>query len=164
VRRFHSGIKRCYECNRFRTVDLLLATSSIVLCCTISVQKNLHFGGNTQQVRLCRYAETQADLHVGCPLYAPDLNEKRNVSANCSYSSQDMILQKSVKRISGSFLYKDGQRQRFQLAVCIVANRSDHAVEGMNRLHSIERWDRAFESHSRHGWLCAFVLFVLFCV
>jgi hypothetical protein len=33
----------------------------------------------------------------------------------------------------------------------------------MNRLRSLEHWDRGSESHSRHGCLCAFILFV-FCV
>jgi hypothetical protein len=28
----------------------------------------------------------------------------------------------------------------------------------MNCLRSLERWDRGFESHSRHGCLCAFIL------
>jgi hypothetical protein len=31
-------------------------------------------------------------------------------------------------------------------------------------LRSLEHWDRGFESHSRHGCLCLFILFVLFCV
>jgi hypothetical protein len=31
-------------------------------------------------------------------------------------------------------------------------------------LRSLERWDRGFESHSRHGCLCALILSVLFCV
>jgi hypothetical protein len=30
----------------------------------------------------------------------------------------------------------------------------------MNRLRPLEHWDRGFESHSRHGCLCAFILFV----
>jgi hypothetical protein len=38
------------------------------------------------------------------------------------------------------------------------------AVWGMNRLRSLERWDRGSESHSRHGCLCAFILFVVLCV
>jgi hypothetical protein len=32
----------------------------------------------------------------------------------------------------------------------------------MNCLRSLERWDRGFKSQSRHGCLCAFILFVLF--
>jgi hypothetical protein len=38
---------------------------------------------------------------------------------------------------------------------------SGRAVEGMNCLHSLERWDRGFESHSRHG--CLYYM-RLFCV
>jgi hypothetical protein len=34
----------------------------------------------------------------------------------------------------------------------------------MNRLRPLEHWDRWFESYSRHGCLCVFILFVLFCV
>jgi hypothetical protein len=34
------------------------------------------------------------------------------------------------------------------------------AVEGMNCLRSLERWDRGFEFHSRHGCLSVFILFV----
>jgi hypothetical protein len=34
----------------------------------------------------------------------------------------------------------------------------------MNCLRQLEHWDCGFESHSRHGCLCAFILcFVLFC-
>jgi hypothetical protein len=33
-----------------------------------------------------------------------------------------------------------------------------------NCLLSLKRWDRGFESHSRHGCLYAFILFVFFCV
>jgi hypothetical protein len=28
----------------------------------------------------------------------------------------------------------------------------------MNRLRPLEHWDRGFESHLRHGCLCAFIL------
>jgi hypothetical protein len=38
------------------------------------------------------------------------------------------------------------------------------AVSGMNSLRSLEHWDRRFESHSRHRYLCTFILFVLSCV
>jgi hypothetical protein len=34
----------------------------------------------------------------------------------------------------------------------------------MNRLRPFEHWDHGFESQSKHGCLCAFILFVLFCV
>jgi hypothetical protein len=34
----------------------------------------------------------------------------------------------------------------------------------MKRLRPLEHWNRGFESHSRHGCLCAFILFLLFCV
>jgi hypothetical protein len=34
--------------------------------------------------------------------------------------------------------------------------------QDMNCLHSLERWDHGFESHSRHGCPCAFIL--CFCV
>jgi hypothetical protein len=33
----------------------------------------------------------------------------------------------------------------------------------MNCFRPLERWDRGFESHLRHGCLCAFIMFVLFC-
>jgi hypothetical protein len=35
---------------------------------------------------------------------------------------------------------------------------SGRAVYGMNCLRPLEHWDRGFESHSRHGCLCAFTL------
>jgi hypothetical protein len=38
----------------------------------------------------------------------------------------------------------------------LEAGHSGRAVWGMNFLRSLERWDRGFESHSRHG--CLFVL------
>jgi hypothetical protein len=48
------------------------------------------------------------------------------------------------------------------------ADHSVRAVSGMNCLRSLERWDRGFESHSRHECVCvcarAFILFVLSCM
>jgi hypothetical protein len=46
---------------------------------------------------------------------------------------------------------------KFSMQAYEEADHIDRAVEGMNRLHSLESWDRGFESHSRHG-------FMLFCV
>jgi hypothetical protein len=40
------------------------------------------------------------------------------------------------------------------------AYHSGHAVWGMNCFRSLEHWCRRCESHSRHGYLCAFVLCV----
>jgi hypothetical protein len=40
----------------------------------------------------------------------------------------------------------------------MIADHSDRAVYGMNRLRPLEHWDRGFESHSRHGYLYAFIL------
>jgi hypothetical protein len=37
--------------------------------------------------------------------------------------------------------------------------RADH-ISRMNGLGSLERWDRGFESHSRYGYLCAFILYL----
>jgi hypothetical protein len=45
-----------------------------------------------------------------------------------------------------------------------TTDHSGHAVYGMNCLCSLERWDYGFESQSRHGCMCAFILFVLSCV
>jgi hypothetical protein len=39
-------------------------------------------------------------------------------------------------------------------------NHSGSAVSDMNRLRPFERWDRGFESHSKHGCLCAFILYL----
>jgi hypothetical protein len=36
---------------------------------------------------------------------------------------------------------------------------ADHS--GMSHLRPLEHWGLGFESHSRHGYLCAFILFVL---
>jgi hypothetical protein len=41
-----------------------------------------------------------------------------------------------------------------------LADHRDRAVSGMNCLHYLERWDRGFEFHPRHGCLCAFILCV----
>jgi hypothetical protein len=38
------------------------------------------------------------------------------------------------------------------------ADHSGRAVEGMNRLRLLEHWRRGFESHSRHGYPCVFML------
>jgi hypothetical protein len=42
----------------------------------------------------------------------------------------------------------------------VDADHSGRVVYSMNCLRSLERWDRGFESHSRHGCLCAFILCV----
>jgi hypothetical protein len=49
----------------------------------------------------------------------------------------------------------------FPLFSCLYVSSADHsdrAGQGMNSLRSLEHWDRGFESHSRHGCLCAFIL------
>jgi hypothetical protein len=38
------------------------------------------------------------------------------------------------------------------------ANHSGRAVQGMKYLRLLEHWDHVFESHSRHGYLSAFIL------
>jgi hypothetical protein len=38
------------------------------------------------------------------------------------------------------------------------ADHGGRAVLGMNCLRSLGRWDRGFESHSRHGCMCVFIL------
>jgi hypothetical protein len=51
------------------------------------------------------------------------------------------------------------------IAVCTSwVNHSGNAREDMNCLRSLECWNRGFESHLSYGCLCAFILFVLFCV
>jgi hypothetical protein len=40
------------------------------------------------------------------------------------------------------------------------ADHSGRAVWGINRLRSLERWDRGFESHSRHGCLYSVCVFL----
>jgi hypothetical protein len=47
-----------------------------------------------------------------------------------------------------------------------LAYHSGRAVWGMNRLRLLERWDRGFESYSRHGCVCAclFCICVVICV
>jgi hypothetical protein len=46
-----------------------------------------------------------------------------------------------------------------------LRDHSGRAVKGMNCLRLLEYWNRAFESHLRHGYLCAFLsVLVLPCV
>jgi hypothetical protein len=40
----------------------------------------------------------------------------------------------------------------------LLADHSGRAVQGLSRLLSLYHWDHVFESHSRHGSLCAFIL------
>jgi hypothetical protein len=49
----------------------------------------------------------------------------------------------------------------FQQPYNCIADHSRRAVQGMNSLHSLERWDRGFESRSRHGCLFVFILCLL---
>jgi hypothetical protein len=53
------------------------------------------------------------------------------------------------------------QRNKTSIDVNYVLRRRPKLPRG---LLSLERWDRWLESRSRHGCLCAFILFVLFCV
>jgi hypothetical protein len=48
--------------------------------------------------------------------------------------------------------------------VLVPADHSGGAVEGMNCFRTLEHWDRGFESNSRHGYLCAFILCLCCCV
>jgi hypothetical protein len=45
--------------------------------------------------------------------------------------------------------------------IILTAGHSSRAVWSMNRLRSLEHWDRGFESHSRHGCMCTFILCML---
>jgi hypothetical protein len=42
----------------------------------------------------------------------------------------------------------------------LSADHSGHAVWSMNRFRPLKRWDRGFESYSRHECLFAFILCV----
>jgi hypothetical protein len=44
------------------------------------------------------------------------------------------------------------------LHVLPLDDQKGHVVQGMNCLRFLERWDRGFESHSKHGCLYAFIL------
>jgi hypothetical protein len=46
----------------------------------------------------------------------------------------------------------------------MICNHRGRAVEGMNCLRLLDHRDRGFESHSKHGFLSAFILFVLSCI
>jgi hypothetical protein len=48
---------------------------------------------------------------------------------------------------------------------CRTADHSGRTIWGMNRLYSLKHRDRRFESHSRHGCFCEFILcFIALCV
>jgi hypothetical protein len=42
----------------------------------------------------------------------------------------------------------------------LTPGHSGRAVKGMNRLRSLEHWDRWFELRSRHGCLCVYSVLV----
>jgi hypothetical protein len=46
----------------------------------------------------------------------------------------------------------------FSVLSMSIADHSDRAVKGMNRLRPLEHWDCGFKSHSRHECLSAFIL------
>jgi hypothetical protein len=52
-----------------------------------------------------------------------------------------------------------------RIYVSVTADHGGRAVWGMNCLRSLERLDRVFESHSKHGCLCVrlFCVFVVVC-
>jgi hypothetical protein len=52
----------------------------------------------------------------------------------------------------------------FGMTIRTSADNSGRAVLGMNFLRPLERWDRGFEFHSRHGCLCVYSVFVFSCV
>jgi hypothetical protein len=54
----------------------------------------------------------------------------------------------------------DNTRRFIYVSPADVADHSGREVWGVNCLRSLERWDRGFQSHSRNGCLCAFVLCV----
>jgi hypothetical protein len=44
------------------------------------------------------------------------------------------------------------------------ADHSGREVLGMNRLRLLEHWDRGFESHPRHGYVCIYAVCIVLCV
>jgi hypothetical protein len=43
------------------------------------------------------------------------------------------------------------------LSSLLTAGNNDRSLRGVNCLRPLECWSRGFESHSRHGCLCAFI-------
>jgi hypothetical protein len=54
-----------------------------------------------------------------------------------------------------------GSMADFDISIKSTDDHSGRTVYGMNCLRSLEGWDRGFESHSRHGYLFVFILFLL---
>jgi hypothetical protein len=53
--------------------------------------------------------------------------------------------------------------RQINVPISVFADHRGRAVRGMNCPRPLEHWNCGFESHSRHGCLCAFILFVLSC-
>jgi hypothetical protein len=51
-------------------------------------------------------------------------------------------------------------------AICLSADHSGRAVEGINCLHLLQHWHHRFESHLRHGYLYVrlFCVCVVMCI
>jgi hypothetical protein len=52
----------------------------------------------------------------------------------------------------------------FCTLLVLTADHGGRAVWSMNCLRPLEHWGPGFESHSRHGYLCAFILCAVLCV
>jgi hypothetical protein len=82
------------------------------------------------------------------------------ILARVHYISDKLVVAKLAKVLSAALSVS----RIFSVDGRIIADQSGRTVSGTNCLRSLEVWDRGFESHSRHGCLYAFILFVLFCV
>jgi hypothetical protein len=98
------------------------------------------------------------------------LNVHFNIILLCSHRLSTGLLN-AVSLLHGtlpfSFVFSDAihreqtvreVEQNIALSSSSIADHSGRAVQGMNSLLSLEHWDRGFESHSKHGYMCAFIL------
>jgi hypothetical protein len=81
------------------------------------------------------------------------------------HTTRDYTLQTNIT-VSHASQITIGLTRSFQSVTVFIANHSGRAVWTMNCLCLLERWDRGFESQSRHGYIRVrlFCVCVVLCV
>jgi hypothetical protein len=98
---------------------------------------------------------------------APHLSVVWMLSIQWTVSTPSIQLRGMVLRHKGNVLSVSTHpscakaKNTLNYIIIPLSSSADHRGRA---LRSLEHWDRGFESHSRHGCLCAFILFVLSCI
>jgi hypothetical protein len=116
-----------------------------------------HFKHTTPSSHSDRFSSVSVNILTFLSLITP------SSPSDLVVKETDLPIKLTIDRYKGLYKInlKSGSHRSVRCISFNIKNVSDHsgrAVWGTNCLRSLEHWDRGFQSHSRHGCMCAFIL------